>query len=137
MVVKAALLLAAAKKCRDADHLICLVYEDNTIPPEELLADLDAAKNTKEEMPDYALDKHTRRGRMMGRNSRDDFMKTEFEALKPRVPGILDDLVYNKPPSNPFPKGRPRTKKAKQAEQLKQFSVFEFEEDSNLPPEGK
>ena len=26
MVAKATLLLAAAKKCRDADHLICLVY---------------------------------------------------------------------------------------------------------------
>ena len=74
---------------------------------------------------------------MMGRNSRDEFMKTEFEALNPRVPGILDDLVYNKPPSNPVPKARPKTKKAKQAERLKQFSVFEFEEDGDLPPEGK
>jgi replication-associated recombination protein RarA len=52
MVVRATLLLAAANKCRDADHLIWLVYEYNTIPPEELLADLDAAKDTQEEIPD-------------------------------------------------------------------------------------
>ena len=52
MLVKATLLAAAANKCRDADHLIVLVYEQNTIPPEELRADLAAAKDTLEEIPD-------------------------------------------------------------------------------------
>ena len=92
MVAKATLLLAAAKKCRDADHLICLVYEDNTIPAETLLADLEAAKDdARKEIPDYALDKHTVRGRKMGRNNRNEFLKAEFQALKPRVPGIFDE----------------------------------------------
>ncbi len=92
MVAKATLLLAAAKKCRDADHLICLVYGDNTIPPETLLADLEAAKDdARKEIPDYALDMHTMRGRKMGRNNRNQFLKAEFQALKPRVPGIFDE----------------------------------------------
>ena len=92
MVAKATLLLAAAKKCRDADHLICLVYGDNTIPAETLLADLEAAKDdAKKEIPDYALDMHTVRGRKMGRNNRNGFLKAEFQALKPRVPGIFDE----------------------------------------------
>lgn len=94
MVAKATLLLAAAKKCRDADHLICLVYGDNTIPAETLLADLEAARDeAKKEIPDYALDKHTARGRKMGRNNRNEFLKAEFEALKPRVPGIFDEKL--------------------------------------------
>ena len=92
MVAKATLLLAAAKKCRDADHLLCMVYGDNTIPAETLLADLEAAKDdARKEIPDYALDMHTIRGRKMGRNNRNEFLKTEFKALKPRVPGIFDE----------------------------------------------
>jgi hypothetical protein len=119
MVVKATLLLAAANKCRDADHLICPVNEDNTIPAETLLADLDAAKHIKEEIPDYALDGiHTRRFVGPRPMTLDEFIKTEFEALTPRVPGILDDPVYNRPPSNPVPKVRPKAK---------QVRVFELE----------
>jgi replication-associated recombination protein RarA len=91
MVAKATLLLAAANKSRDTDHLICVVYGDNTIAAEALLADLEAAKDdAKKEIPDYALDKHTRRGRQMGRTSRNEFIKREHKALKPRVPGIFD-----------------------------------------------
>ncbi len=119
MVVKAVLLLAAANKCRDADHLICLVYEDQTIPAEELLADLEAAKDTKEEIPDYALDMHTLRGRKMGRNNRDKFLKAEFEALNPRVPGLLDKHVPGS-----YAKG-------------KQTQVFSLDSGGDLPPERK
>jgi replication-associated recombination protein RarA len=96
MVAKATLLLAAAKKCRDADHLICLGYEDNTILAETLLADLEAAKDdAKKEIPGYALDMHTLRGGKMGRNDPKEFLKAEFQALKPRVPGIFDEELQS------------------------------------------
>lgn len=89
MVAKATILLAQAKKCRDADHLIWRIFEAGAIPPDALLADLDAAKDCIEPIPDYALDCHTAKGRRAGK-TKADFLKAEFEDLKPRVPGLFD-----------------------------------------------
>lgn len=89
MVVKAAILLSQAKKCRDADHLICQICEADVIPAETLLADLEAAKDAIESIPDYAFDCHTLKGRRAGKTKK-DFFKNEFEALWPQVPGLFD-----------------------------------------------
>jgi replication-associated recombination protein RarA len=87
-VAKAIILLSQAAKCRDADHLIWKVYEAG-IEPEILLADLEAARDSIEPIPDYAYDCHTAKGKRAGK-TKDDFLKAEFEALKPRVPGLFD-----------------------------------------------
>lgn len=43
-------------------------------------------------IPDYTYDVHTRKGRKAGR-TKEEFFREEFEALKPRVPGLFDGLV--------------------------------------------
>ena len=53
--VNAVLILAKAPKCRIADDLTITVYGNVKL------------KNERLEIPDYALDKHTFRGRKMGR----------------------------------------------------------------------
>ncbi len=89
---KAVILLAQARKCRDADHLTNLVYDPQTIPDAQLERDLDEARKAPEPIPDYAHDCHTRKGRMRGKTKR-EFFKDEFRALKPREKGLFDDLV--------------------------------------------
>jgi replication-associated recombination protein RarA len=87
---KAAILLATAAKCRDADHLTNLVYDKAAIDPDTLQADLDAARRHPEAIPDYAWDCHTSKGKK-ARKTRKDFFIDEYDALKPRVPGLFDD----------------------------------------------
>jgi replication-associated recombination protein RarA len=92
MVAKAVLLLAAAKKSRDADHLV-YVHANNLIPAEDLLADLEAAKDTKEKIPDEAIDQHTLRGKMMERTNVTKWLKWEHAASQPRVLGFYDKEI--------------------------------------------
>lgn len=89
---KATILLAMSKKSRDADHLTNLVYDPKAIPDAELEADLDAARANPEPIPEEALDFHTRRGRQAGK-TREQFIREEHEALKPREPGLFDGYV--------------------------------------------
>lgn len=92
-VVKAALLLAMARKCRDADHASNLLYDRKLgITDDELLADLEDAQRNPPAIPDYAFDVHTQSGRARGK-TRDNFFRDEFEALRPRQPGLFDHLV--------------------------------------------
>jgi replication-associated recombination protein RarA len=99
MVAKAIILLAAAKKSRAADHLICCVYETSWIPAEKLVKEIDAAKSDvaglKKEIPDYALDGiHTKRvPRGRKKMTRQEFLRTEHEALNPRIDHELDEAV--------------------------------------------
>jgi len=61
-----------ARKCRDADHLICLVYEPDTIPPDVLareIAEAQADESLRVELPDCVFDCHTGRGRAAGTRS--------------------------------------------------------------------
>src|SRR5512142_1831780 len=53
---KATILLAQARKCRDADHLTNLIYDPQAVPDEQLEADLKAARDCTEAIPDYAYD---------------------------------------------------------------------------------
>ncbi|QDV91797.1 hypothetical protein RAS2_29030 [Phycisphaerae bacterium RAS2] len=96
---KAVILLAMAKKSRDPDHLTNLVYDPKSIPDEVLESELDAARSEAGTIPipDEALDYHTKRGRKSGK-TKQQFFHDEHNALKPREPGLFDDLV---PPSNP------------------------------------
>lgn len=86
---KAALILAAAPKCRDADHLTNLVYDRQAIDAATLERDLDEARKSAEPIPDYAFDCHTMTGKCAGKTKRDFFME-EHDALEPRLPGLFD-----------------------------------------------
>ena len=93
---KAVLLLAAAKKNRDADHLQNIVYDAlHGIDADALAADLLAAG--PEEIPDYAYDCHTLEGRRRGK-TKADFFREEQAALRPIQLGLFDDLSDSLPP---------------------------------------
>ena len=88
-ISKAVILLAQCKKCRDADHLTNLIYDRMNIDEEKLKEELLQVRKERKELPDYAYDIHTQRGRMMGK-TKDNFIREEFDALKPRVQGEFD-----------------------------------------------
>jgi len=91
-VAKAVVLLCKARKCRDADHLVNIVYDDEGVDMEEI--ERYFSDNEKEEIPDYAYDVHTLKGKRRGLTKK-DFLKTEYVNLKPRQVGLFDDLVEN------------------------------------------
>ena len=96
-VSKAVLLLCECRKSRDADHLQNLVYDRMDVDVECWLADI---RRDPVPIPDYTYDVHTRKGKKRGR-TKAEFFRDEYEALRPRVPGLFDDLVPP-PPTNLF-----------------------------------
>jgi len=89
-IAKAVLLLCAWPKSRDSDHLTNLIYDrTSTMDATQIEKELEACRGDKVEIPEYALDCHTARGKAMGKKKK-DFFKEEHEALKPRQPGLFD-----------------------------------------------
>lgn len=88
-VSKAVLLLCECSKCRDADHLQNLVYDRRDVDVERWLEDV---RNRPIPIPPYTFDVHTRKGKKAGRTKR-EFFRDEYEALKPRMAGLFDDMV--------------------------------------------
>jgi replication-associated recombination protein RarA len=86
---KAAILLAQAAKCRDADHLTNLVYDPAKIDAAVLEAELAEAREHPEPIPDYAFDCHTAQGKRAGKTKQEFFVE-EFHALQPRQSGLFD-----------------------------------------------
>lgn len=89
---KAILILCRAKKCRDADHLQNLIYDSDALTEAEIQAFIKVDQGGSIEVPEYAYDVHTRRGRFLGKTKK-DFFREEFMALEPRVPGLFDGLL--------------------------------------------
>jgi replication-associated recombination protein RarA len=91
---KAVIVLCAAMKCRDADHLTNYVYDRRMIDAQRLTAALAESRNSPEpiELPEYTFDVHTRKGRMKGK-TKADFFRDELGALHPRQIGLFDDLI--------------------------------------------
>lgn len=90
-VAKAAWLLAECRKSREIDHLLNLP----AVSEEEIKTTLgEITEADRAEIPEYALDVHTLRGKRNGK-TKEQFIKEEFAALKPRVPGECDQLVLN------------------------------------------
>lgn len=94
-VAKAILLLVECQKSRDADHLTNLVYDAKEPSDEELLKWLEDARQGDPKIPEYALDCHTMEGKRRGKTKK-DFFREEFEALRPREPGLFDKLPEKK-----------------------------------------
>lgn len=91
-VAKAVILMAQAKKSRDADHLTNLVYDAKAFTDEEIAKELEEAEPENMEIPEYALDCHTANGRASGKTKK-EFFRTEYDALTPLQPGLFDQLV--------------------------------------------
>ena len=90
-ISKAVILLCAAKKNRDADHLQNFVYDQCAgLDADKLAAELQKAG--REKIPDYAFDCHTQKGRKMGKGKA-EFFRDEQAALEPFQPGLFDDLI--------------------------------------------
>jgi replication-associated recombination protein RarA len=90
---KAAILLSVWNKSRDCDHAIVYLFDRKYVSDDEAqayLAKLDEGERL--EIPDYAYDCHTHRGKRAGKTV-EDFLVSEFEGLKPRVDGLFDHLV--------------------------------------------
>ncbi len=97
-VSKAVLLLCECRKNRDADHLQNLVYDCDGIDVERWIEDV---RMNPIPIPPYTFDVHTRKGKKYGR-TKEEFFREEYEALRPRVPGLFDDLVPNPHNNNLF-----------------------------------
>lgn len=88
-VSKAVLLLCDCRKSRDADHLQNLVYDRKDVDVEKWIEDV---RKNPVPVPEYTFDVHTRKGKIAGK-TKSDFFKAELEALRPREPGLFDNLV--------------------------------------------
>ena len=86
---KAAILLAQAAKCHDADHLTNLLYDPGKVDAKVLEAELAEARAHPEKIPNYAFDCHTMQGKHAGK-TREQFFVEEHDALAPRMPGLFD-----------------------------------------------
>ena len=91
-VAKAVLILAACRKSRDADHLVCLVYDQQQTDAQALVDALAEGTREPEPIPDYAYDVHTAQGKRAGK-PKAQFFQEEHAALPPRTPGLFDHLV--------------------------------------------
>ena len=87
-VSKAVLLLCDCRKCRDADHLQNFIYDRQDVDVERWIEDV---RLHPLPVPEYTFDVHTRKGKRMGR-TKEEFFREERDALRPRVPGLFDDL---------------------------------------------
>ena len=88
-VSKAIILLCTAAKSRDADHLGNLVHEAKGISDAEAATLIEEADGDALEVPAYADDCHTQKGKRAGLTRRDFFL-TEDAALTPRGPTLFD-----------------------------------------------
>jgi len=92
-IAKAVILLTQAFKCRDADHLIIYVYDREKISKKKVDVLLKSVTEAdRMEIPEYAYDCHTVKGKAMGK-TKEDFLRAEFEALRPRGKGLFDDFL--------------------------------------------
>lgn len=91
-IAKAAVLLAAALKSRDADNGSCLCYDLHIPDDATVEAALEEARSEVEPIPEVAYDCHTPQGRKAGK-TKETFFVTEHDALQPRVPGMFDQDV--------------------------------------------
>ncbi len=91
-VAKAVLILSRTAKSRDSDHLCCQIFLQEWVRMDRVQELLKEAKAEPREVPDYAFDVHTKRGRIMGKTRRDFFL-SEFEGLEPRQEGLFDHVI--------------------------------------------
>lgn len=94
-ITKAVKVLCLSLKSRDTDHLNLLVYDKMvSISAEELDKRLEEVRALREPIPAYAYDVHTKAGKMQGK-TKADFIKEELNSLKPKQPGLFDEVAID------------------------------------------
>jgi replication-associated recombination protein RarA len=94
-ISKAVLILCAAPKNRDADHLQNLIYDKRSIGEDRIREFIDSIEINRDRIPvpEFAYDVHTKKGRRMGM-TKHDFFRQEQRALKPKSQySLFDSLV--------------------------------------------
>ncbi len=82
-ISKAVMILCKAIKSRETDHLQNLIYDMKIgITNEEITEFLDEVRKEQYEIPDYAFDVHTRKGKRIGKTKKMFFLE-EQESLLP------------------------------------------------------
>lgn len=99
-ICKAVVLLCMARKNRDADYVACnFMWNDHPLTDAEFeeFVDYREVERLKAvesfRIPEYVFDKHTRKGRAMGKDNL-DFFKEENDALEPRQMSLFDNGSY-------------------------------------------
>jgi hypothetical protein len=95
-ISKAIIVMCRAYKCRDADILQNFVYDQQFDISDEEIKELLKLETTAEkfDIPTYALDIHTRRGKIMGKTKR-DFLFDEQAGLQPKQKELFNDVYEN------------------------------------------
>lgn len=95
-LAKAVVLLCMARKNRDADYVaLNFMWGDRLLTDEEFDEFVDYGiveklkTTTSFDIPEYVFDKHTRRGKAMGKNTL-DFFREENEGLEPHQMSLFD-----------------------------------------------
>lgn len=89
-ISKAVILLSEAKHNRDADLLSNYIYDKKmTIDDDEIERYFEEVRSEKIDIPDYAYDIHTIKGKKSGK-TKEDFFKEEENALKNKQVSIFD-----------------------------------------------
>lgn len=92
-ISKAVLLLCAAVKSRDADVLQCVIYDKEKIARADIEAFIrEWEESDKKDIPEYAWDCHTRKGKAMGK-TKEDFFKEEQAGLQPEQRTLFPGLI--------------------------------------------
>jgi replication-associated recombination protein RarA len=90
---KAIILLCQHPKNRDSDHLQNLIYDKKNIDEHELEQYMESVRiSSKKQIPLYAFDCHTAKGKRMGK-TKAEFFREEMESLNPRELGLFDSFV--------------------------------------------
>ncbi len=95
-ISKAVILLCETSKSREADHLQCLIYDRVMKIEDDIINNYfeEIRKEVDLEIPDYAFDVHTRKGKIAGK-TKGDFFIEEQEALTPKTEQTeIDFCVY-------------------------------------------
>ncbi len=90
-ISKAVLILCQAIKSRDADHLQNLIYDRKIgMSDEQIQKYFAEVRKETIQIPGYANDCHTLKGKNAGKTKK-DFFKDEFQSMTPKQPGLFDD----------------------------------------------
>lgn len=91
-ISKAVILLCTQPHSRDADILSNFVYDKmRGITDEQIKEYMQDVRQENIDIPNYAIDCHTREGKMKGKTKKDFFVEEE-KALKYRQPSLFEDI---------------------------------------------
>lgn len=94
-ISKAVIILCMAKHNRDADILSNYVHDKlKGISVEDIAAEIDKARDSIVDMPEYVYDVHTLKGKKAGKTKR-LFFKEEQEALVNPTPSLFDLAILD------------------------------------------